>query len=128
MSIDNIILLVGDNLEKASIGFILFLCSYLANMGLGAWKKVKIDGNIFDWKLILQSGLKFIALGFSIGLLSCVISTIPAYAMYIGIDIADETLNTMNGLVIVSAFLTATIRYTSEAIDKLKTILDSKKE
>ena len=56
MEIVNLIVL---NLEKVGIGVVLFLGAYLANMGLGAWKNVKIDGYDFDWKLIAKSGAKF---------------------------------------------------------------------
>lgn len=116
----NIVLL---NLEKVGIGIALFLSAYISNMGLGAWKNVKVDGGSFDWKLIGQSVVKFIVLGASIALLSCVISVLPAYATYVGIEIGAETMETIDALVIVGAFLTATIKYVSDAIVKVKEIL-----
>lgn len=120
MEIMNLIL---TNLEKVGIGVLLFLGSYLANMGLGAWKNVKIDGTNFDWKLIKQSVLKFIVLGASLSLLSIVISILPAYITYVGIEIQTETMETIDSLVITTAFLTASIRYVSDAISKIKEIL-----
>lgn len=119
----DIMMLVLDNLEKIGIGVFLFLCAYLANMGLGAWKNVKIGGSAFDWTLIKQSIVKFIVLILSIALLSIVVSVIPAYATYIGIEIAPETMQTIDGAVIVGSFMTATIRYVTDAVSKLKTIL-----
>lgn len=119
----DIMMLVLDNLEKIGIGVFLFLCAYLANMGLGAWKNVKIGGSAFDWTLIKQSIVKFIVLILSIALLSIVVSVIPAYATYIGIEIGAETMETIDSLVVVGAFLTATIRYVTDAVSKLKTIL-----
>lgn len=116
-------LVVLANLEKCGIGIALFLGAYLANMGLGMWKNVKIEGVNFDWKLIGQSVLKFMTLGVSIALLSCVVSLIPAYATYVGIEIGVETLETIDALVIIGAFLTATLKYVTDAFDKLKTIL-----
>lgn len=116
----NIILM---NLEKVGIGAVLFLGAYLANIGLGVWKNVKIDGSTFDWALIKQSIVKFIVLILSITLLSIVVSIIPAYATYIGIEIGAETMETIDSLVVVGAFLTATIRYVTDAVSKLKTIL-----
>ena len=120
---DTIITLIISNLEKVGLGIILFLCAYLANMGLGAWKNVKIDGTQFDWKLISQSFAKFVVLGLSLTLLSTVVSVIPAYATYIGIDIGEEVLDTIDSLVIIGAFMTATIRYIADAINKVKVIL-----
>lgn len=119
----DIMVLVLDNLEKIGIGVLLFLCAYIANMGLGVWKNVKIDGSTFDWSLIKQSIIKFIVLILSIALLSIIVSAIPAYATYIGIEIGAETMETIDSLVVVGAFLTATIRYVTDAISKLKTIL-----
>ena len=120
---DTIITLIISNLEKVGLGIILFLCAYLANMGLGAWKNVKIDGTQFDWKLISQSFAKFVVLGLSLTLLSTVVSVIPAYATYIGIDIGEEVLDTIDSLVIIGAFMTATIRYIADAINKVKVII-----
>lgn len=121
----NIVLL---NLEKVGVGLGLFLGAYLANMGLGAWRNVKIEGWTFDYKLIIQSILKFLVLGISIGLLSIVTSFIPSYASYVGIEIPNATLETMNSLVIVGAFLSATIHYGLDAIYKVKEIFGVNKE
>lgn len=120
MDILNLILM---NMEKIGIGVALFLSAYISNMGLGAWKNIKIDGNTFDWSLIKSSVIKFIVLIISIALLSIVVSIIPAYATYVGIEISQEVLETIDALVIISAFLSATLRYIGDAIDKLKTIL-----
>lgn len=120
---NNILILILTNLEKIGVGIGLFMGAYLANMGLGAWKNVKIDGSTFDWTLIKQSIVKFIVLILSIALLSIVVSVIPAYATYVGIEISQEVLETIDALVIIGAFLTATVRYVGDAVSKLKTIL-----
>lgn len=120
---NELITLILTNLEKVGIGIALFMGAYLSNMGLGAWKNVKIDGSQFDWNLIGQSLVKFLVLILSLGLLSVVTSILPAYATYIGIEISAETMETIDGLVIIGAFMTATIKYVGEAISKLKTIL-----
>ena len=116
--------MVIPNLEQVGLGAGLFLCAYIANMGLGAWKNVSIEGYAFDWKLILQSVVKFIIMTVSLGLLSCVVSIVPEYATFIGITIEPETLQTISGVAITGAFLTATIRYIVDAISKVKTILE----
>lgn len=115
--------LIITNLEKVGIGIGLFLCAYLANIGLGAWNSVKIDGSAFEWRLIGQSVVKFIVLGISIALLSCVVSLIPIYASYIGLEIDPTTLETIDSIVIIGSFLTATIKYAGDAVNKLKTLL-----
>lgn len=123
MTLVNLVLM---NLEKVGIGIALFLGAYLSNMGLGMWKNIKIDGAAFDKKLILQSAIKFVVLGGSIALLSIVVGLVPEYISFIGLEIAPETLETIDSLVIIGAFLTATIRYIGDGISKLKNILGTK--
>ena len=121
---NDIFTLVLLNLEKVGIGIASFLGAYLANMGLGVWKNVKIEGYDFSWRLILQSVIKFIVLILSIGLLSIVVSTVPIYATYIGIEIEAETMSTIDSLVIISSFLYAAIKYIKDAIVKLSEIFN----
>lgn len=120
---DEILGLIIGHLEKVGFGAVLFLMAYISNMGLGAWKNVKIEGYDFDWFVIGQSALKFVVLGASIAILSMVVSIVPAYATYVGIEIGIETLETIDAIVIIGAFLTATIRYVMDAVSKLKAIL-----
>lgn len=120
---ENIGVIILINLEKVGMGMMLFLCAYLANMGLGTWQSVKIDGIAFDWRKTVNSLLKFLVLALSIGVLSMVISTIPLYATCVGIQIEEGTMQAVDSLVIVSSFFVATIKYTTEAIGKLKNIL-----
>ena len=116
----NVVLL---NLEKVGVGVALFLGAYLANILLGVWSNVKVEGYEFDWKLIAQSLVKFVVLGLGVGLLSVVVSVIPMYLTYIGIEIGVETMETIDSMVIIGAFATATIKYTADAVAKVKTIL-----
>ena len=121
---NDILALVLLNLEKVGIGVALFMGAYLANMGLGTWKNVKIEGYDFDWKLIFQSVIKFVVLILSLGLLSVVVSVIPAYATYVGIEISTEVMETIDSLVIISSFLYATVKYAKDAISKLSAIFN----
>lgn len=119
----DIITLVLLNLEKVGFGVAIFLGAYLSNICLGIWRNVKIEGYEFDWKMIGQSALKFVVLGLGISLMSIVVSVLPEYMTYVGIDIADETMQVMDGIVIVAAFVTAACKYVKDAFQKLKDIL-----
>ena len=119
----DIMTIVVDNLEKVGIGVVLFLGAYLSNVCLGAWRNVKIEGYDFDWKLIGQSLIKFVVLGVGIGLLSVVVSTLHIYMAYVVIDIADETMQVLDSIVIITAFVLATAKYVKDAYEKLKDIL-----
>lgn len=112
-----------DNLEKVGFGALLFLMAYVSNMLLGAWWNVKIEGFDFDWMRIANSAVKFIVLGIGIALLSVVVSVLPAFMTYVGIEIADETMQVLDSVVIISAFIVACSRYVKDAYDKLKEIL-----
>lgn len=120
---DNILILILTNLEKIGVGIGLFLGAYLANMGLGAWRNVKIDGASFDWKKIAQSAVKFAVLGLGIGLLSIVVSILPVYMTYVGVVIEDETMAVLDNIVIITAFVVACAKYVKDAYVKLKEIL-----
>ena len=111
------------NLEQVGIGALLFLVAYVSNILLGAWRNVNINGDNFNWSKIGQSALKFVVLGLGIGLLSIVVSVLPVFITYIGIEIAPETLASIDAIVIVGAFTTATLRYVVDCIDKLKEVL-----
>lgn len=120
---NEIMTIVLLNLEKVGVGVALFLGAYLSNILLGIWSNVKIEGYDFDWKLIVQSLVKFIVLGLGVGILSVVVSIIPMYLTYIGIEIGAETMETIDSMVIIGAFATATIKYVTDALSKIKAIL-----
>lgn len=120
---NDIMNLVVMNLEKVGIGAIIFALAYVSNIFLGIWRNVRIDGMQFDWKLLAESALKFVVLGLGIAILSVTVSILPQYAIYVGIEIASETMEIIDSVVIVGAFLYATVRYVSDAIGKLKQIL-----
>lgn len=111
------------NLEQVGIGALLFLVAYVSNILLGAWRNVNINGDNFNWSKIGQSALKFVVLGLGIGLLSITVSVLPVFVTYIGIEIAPETLASIDAIVIVGAFTTATLHYVVDCIDKLKEVL-----
>ena len=119
----DIMTIVIANLEKVGIGVLLFLGAYLSNICLGVWRNVKIEGYDFDWKLIAQSVVKFVVLGIGIGLMSIVVSVLPVYMTYVGIVIEDETMNVLDSIVIITAFVMACGRYIKDAYSKLKEIL-----
>lgn len=115
--------LVLMNLEKVMLGALIFLGAYISNVMLGAWKSVKIDGSTFDWKMILNSAIKYAVLTIGIAILAIVVAVVPEYATYIGITIEDATLQAIDSIVIIGAFLTSAIRYLVDAVNKVKTIL-----
>ena len=74
-------------------------------------------------EVIGQSLVKFVVLGVGIGLLSIVVSILPEYMTYVGIEIADETMQVLDSIVIITAFVVAACKYAQDAYTKLKDIL-----
>lgn len=120
MDIMNIII---DNLEKVGFGALLFLMAYVSNMLLGTWRNVKIEGFDFDWLRIANSTVKFVVLTIGIALLSIVVSVLPEFITYVGIEIDPDTMQVLDSIVIISAFVVACSKYVKDAYDKLKEIL-----
>lgn len=120
MDIMNIII---DNLEKVGFGALLFLMAYVSNMLLGTWRNVKIEGFDFDWMKIANSAVKFVVLTIGIALLSIVVSVLPEFITYVGIEIDPDTMQVLDSIVIISAFVVACGKYVKDAYDKLKEIL-----
>lgn len=120
---NEIMTIVLLNLEKVGVGVALFLGAYLSNILLGIWSNVKIEGYDFDWKLIVQSLVKFVVLGLGVGLLSIVVSILPVYMTYVGVVIEDETMAVLDSIVIITAFVVACAKYVKDAYVKLKEIL-----
>ena len=120
---NNILNLLMCNLSKVGMGVALFLIAYVANIVLGIWQNVKIDGNTFDWHKLLNSGFKFAVLAVGIALLTIAVSILPIYATYIGIDIESDIIGFVDAIIIVGGFITATVRYIKDALNKLSIIL-----
>lgn len=120
---ENIMLLVVENLSKIGIGATLFLIAYLSNMGLGAWKSVKVDGYNFDWKLVLNSMVKYIVLVASVAGLCVVVTVTPEYANYVGLAIPDEYIEVVSNIVIIGTFITGIGIYVKDGLDKLRAII-----
>lgn len=116
---------ITSNLVKVGIGALLFLGAYLANMGLGAWRNVKLNGHDFEIDYILHSVVKYVVLALSIGVLTIVVTIMPMYANYVGVEIDAQILESISSLVIVGAFLTATVHYVYDAIEKVKDVLSN---
>ena len=114
---------VIGNLQKVGFGALLFTMAYVANICLGIWKNVKINEYSFNWAKLAESGVKFIVLVTGIGLLSVVVSVMPQYITYVGIDIPSDTLDVVDSVVIVSAFIVVSCQYIKDGYDKLKIIL-----
>lgn len=112
------------NLSKVGYGVGLFAIAYIANMLLGSWKNIKLDGAKFEWRLWVASAVKFVVLGIGLAMLSVAVTLVPYYAAYTGMSIGEDTLDAISTVVICGAFLVASTKYLTDAISKIKAILE----
>jgi hypothetical protein len=117
--------LVLHNLMLVGFAVILLGLAMLSNTCFGLWYNVKSLRKKFDCKKLLQSLLKFLVFVVGLGSLSILVTLLPAYAQYSGVDLPQEAYEIINILLIVSIFITSIISYAKQAIDKLKKILGS---
>lgn len=115
--------LIVSNLYKIGIGAVLFLITYLSNMGLGAWRSVNIDGFDFDLRLIINSLIKYVVLVLSVAGLCISVTIVPEYANYVGLGVPEEYIEVMSNVVIIGAFLTGIYIYAKDGLEKLKEII-----
>lgn len=120
---ESIMLLIITNLGKIGIGALLFLVAYLSNMGLGAWKNVKLEGCKFDWKMVFNSLAKYLVLVISMAGLCIVVTVMPEYANYVGLAIPDEYIEVISNVVIITMFLTGIGIYVKDGLEKLRAII-----
>ena len=117
--------LVLHNLMLVGFAVILLGLAMLSNTCFGLWYNVKSLRKKFDCKKLLQSLLKFLVFVVGLGSLSILVTLLPSYAQYSGVDLPQEAYEIISILLVVSIFITSIISYTKQAIDKLKKILGS---
>lgn len=129
---ESVIALVLSNLVKLGCGALIFLIAYLSNMGLGAWKNISLEAGKFDKKLVLNSLIKYLVLVLSTSGLCIVVTTTPAYIMYIGLEAESEYIDIVNNIIsntaIIGLFITGTYIYAKDGFDKLKALVIKNKK
>ena len=116
--------LVLENLLIILYAVILLGLAMLSNTCFGLWYNVKKLKKNFNFKKILESILKFLVFAIGLSALSVLITLLPVYAQYSGIQLAEEVYDIINLIAIVTIFISSIINYTKQAIEKLRNILD----
>lgn len=119
-----IIDLVLKNLYYVGIGVGIFALAYLSNMFFGIWYNVRVLEEAFDWKRILKSLLKVIAVGAGIALLTIAITLIVPFAQLAGVPIPEEYGEVVSIIAILVICLKASLTYIKEAWTKMNDIMN----
>lgn len=119
-----IIDLMLKNLYYVGVGVGIFVIAYLSNMLFGIWYNVRVLEEAFDWKRIVKSLLKVLAVGFGIALLTIAITLIVPFAQLAGVPIPEEYEEIMSIIAILVICLRASLSYIKEAWTKMNDIMN----
>lgn len=117
-----------SNLTNVGYASIIFSMGYLANILFGLWYNIKLQGQQFDIKRLLNSFLKIFIFILGTALVVCGITTIPVFFNYLEIEIPESASSIIDILVIIMIFMEPAISYYKEAVEKMKQILGYKPE
>lgn len=112
------------NLTYIGIAMGLLAIAYISNIFFSLFYNIKITKENFDKQKLIDGVLKVIVLCLGTATLSCVVTLLPIFAQYVGITLADEFIDTFNILAIISLFISSIFKYTKEAYDTFKNILN----
>ena len=119
-----IIDLLLKNLCYVGVGVAIFVVAYLSNMLFGIWYNVKILEEAFDWKRVVKSLLKIIAVGVGIALLTVAVTLIVPFAQLTGMPIPEEYEEVVSIVAILIICLRASVTYIKEAWTKMNDIMN----
>jgi len=115
---------VLENLTYVGIGALLFLISYMSNMAFSLYYNIRMLMEKFDKSKIIDSGLRVATIIVGLTLLCVAITTIPAFATYVGLDLSAEYAEVFSNLAVLALFIVSSCKYVLEAYTKFKKILE----
>lgn len=114
-----------QNLINIGWAMLIFLCAYLANVAFSLWYNIKILGEGFEKKKLIQSGLKILTFTIGLTLLCVAITTLPLFGDQVGWTVPAEYSDIFADLIIISAVLIVACKYIKEAFTKFTAILNA---
>lgn len=114
---------VLHNLINAGWAMLIFLCAYVSNMSFSLYHNIKQLGQPFDYKKLINSAFKVGSLVIGAALLVVCITTLPAYATYVGWEIPAEYTKVFGDLTVIGTCLVVSCKYVAEAAQKFAAIL-----
>lgn len=116
--------IVLENLKLISFAVALLGLSMFSNSCFGIWYNVKILQKIFSIKKIISSLVKFLVFTLGLTSLSVLVTLLPSYAKYSGVDLPDDFYTTASIVIIIAIFIKTIVKYTKQSFEKLNNILD----
>lgn len=117
----NIIL---TNLSHVGIAIALLAVAWLANFALSLYYNISVLQENWNRKKFITGAARLGAVCIGIALLTVVITALPVFFDYVGINLPDGTTDAVNIIVIITLFAYTAIKYVKDAVDTLKGILN----
>lgn len=119
--------LLLNNLIYIGIAMGLLAVSWFSNFSFSLYYNIKLLSEPFDPIRAKSGVLKLVAVVVGTGLLVVVITFVPIFLQYVGVEIADEYVQFFSVLAIVALFTKSIYTYIKQAYDTLNGILEFKK-
>lgn len=114
---------VLHNLINAGWAMLIFLCAYISNVAFSLYHNIKQLGQPFDYNKLINSACKVASLMIGAALLVICITTLPAFASYVGWEIPEEYTKVFTDLTVIGTCLIVSCKYVVEAAQKFAAIL-----
>lgn len=115
------------NLENVGWAMLIFCSAYASNMAFSLYYNIKLMGQAFDYKRIINSCIKVSSIVLGLAFLVVATTALPAFANYVGWTIPDEYVEVFDSLAILSVCLVVSCKYILEAAKKFNAILSESK-
>lgn len=117
-----------ENLLTALVGFSIFGMAYVSNVSFSLYYNIKIAGEMFDKKRLLNSVYKIAAFAGGTVLLILATSLIVPWASANNLPIPSEYSTVISTVATLGVCLSGALKYILEAFNKMKNILTIKNE
>lgn len=115
------------NLTNVGWAMLIFCCSYISNMAFSMYYNIKLMGQPFDYKKLINSCIKVSSIVLGLAFLVVAATALPAFANYVGWQIPDEYVEVFDSLAILGVCLVVSCKYIAEALKKFNAILNESK-
>lgn len=116
-----------SNLKNVGWAMLIFCSAYVSNMAFSMYYNIKLMGQPFDYKKIINSCVKVGSIVLGLAFLVVAATALPAFANYVGWQIPDEYVDVFDSLAILGVCLVVSCKYIAEAIRKFSAILNESK-
>ncbi|MGL5438787.1 MAG: hypothetical protein ACRDA4_00165 [Filifactoraceae bacterium] len=120
--------IVINNLLLSVIGSLLFLMAWSANTVAGLYYSIGKQKLKFNKSKLKNSFIKVLSIIYVTLTLTTVITVIPVYYNYAGINLPQETTEDVNALTIIGVYSSQVFFYYKDCLNKLTKILKSVNE